>query len=178
MVCMVRKRLLTATIVLSILTIAMLMWNVSLATSIPYPDWSSSSTDFDITEVNPNPIIHYKATEISRPITYWTLTEPIDPYILHTISTWDTWIPCRENETIFLQQVEEHGGVWKIKYQECYYEIEALWSVAPHPTPDRYADGYFTVLHLIPHTTEHTVSSVLLAGLWVAFGIVAWKKKL
>lgn len=163
------------TVILVVFTVVLLRWNVSLANSVPYPSPSLPPTDFDITEVNPNPIIDYKATEISQPTTYWTLTEPEDPYILLAISNPDTWIPCRENETTFLQQVEEHGGVWKIKYQENYYEIEALGSCAPHPTPTRYADGYLTVLHHIPHTTEHAASSILLAGLWAGM-LIVWKK--
>jgi len=163
------------TVILTVFTVLLLTWNVSLATSVPYPA-PSLTPDFDINEVNPNPIIHYRATEISQPITYWTLTEPEDPYILHAISNLGVWIPCRENETTFLQQVEEHDGIWKIKSQESYYEIEALWSVAPHPTPARYADGYFKPLHLIPHTTEHATSSILLAGLW-GCTLIVWKRQ-
>jgi len=171
----VRKRLLTATIALGILTVVMLMWNVSLATSVPYPSPSLPPTNFDINEINPNPVIHYKATEISQPTTYWTLTELIDPYILQAISA-RIWTPCRENETIFLQQVEEHNGEWKIKYQENYYEIEALWTPSPCPEPHVNVDADFTVLHLIPHTTEHATSSILLAGLWGGI-LIVWKKK-
>lgn len=173
---MVRKRLLTATVVLSILTVALVMWNVSLATSVPYPSPSLPMPDFDINEINPNPVIDYRATEISQPLTYWTLTEPIDPYILHAISNVGHWIACRENETIFLQQVEENNGEWKIEHQENYYEIEALWSPSPCPEPDVDVLAGFTVLHHIPHTTEHVASSVLLAGLWGGV-LIVWKKK-
>jgi len=170
------RRFAFLTVILAVLTVLLLTWNVVLATSVPYISWSSPPPDFDIAEVNPNPIISYKATEISQPTTYWTLTEPIDPYILYAISSLDTWIPCRENETVFLQQVEEHNGVWKIEYQESYYEIEALALAAPHPTPTRYADGFFEPLHLIPHTTEHAASGVFLAGLWGGV-LIVWKKQ-
>lgn len=167
-------RLLTA--ILVVLTVVLLLWNVSLATSIPYPSPSLPPTNFNINEVNPTPVIHYKATEISQPITYWTLTEPEDPYILHAISNFGTWIPCRENETTFLQQVEEHDSVWKIKYQESYYEIEALWSLSPRPKPNIYILPDYKTLHHIAHTTEHATSSILLAGLWGGV-LIVWKKQ-
>jgi len=170
-----KTHLLTA--ILAVFTVLLLTWNVSLATSVPNPSpfLSVSPPDFDINEVNPVPIVWYKPTEIARPLTYWTLTEPIDPYIPFAISV-GNWIPCRENETTFLQQVEEHNGEWKIEYQGSYYEIEALGAVAPHPTPTRYADGYFTIIHLIGYTTEHAISSILLAGLWAGM-LIVWKKK-
>lgn len=161
-----------------VLTVLILRWNVSLATSVPYPDWSSTDfdiSDFDISEVNPEDIIEYKATEISQPSTYWTLTEPIDRYILQTISNLK-WIPCRENETIFLQQVEEHNGEWKIEYQGSYYEIEALITEAPHPTWAKFIDCSPRPLHLIPRTTEHIASGIGLAGLWSGI-LIVWKKK-
>ena len=166
------------TVILAVFTAMLLRWNVSLAASMPAPyPRLSSPTDFDINEVNPNPVVDYKAAEISRPLTYWTLTEPIDPYILQAISNVGIWIPCRENETFFLQQVEEHNGEWKIKYQENYYEIEALWSLSSHPTPDGWVCFVkFKPLHLIPHTTEHAASGVLLAGLWGCV-LIVWKRQ-
>lgn len=168
-----RAYLLTA--ILAVLTVLLLTWNVSLATSVPNPSPSLLPPDFDLNEVNPIPIVWYKPTEISQPLTYWTLTEPIDPYILYAISE-DTWIPCRENETIFLQQVEEHNGEWKIKYQENYYEIEALLTGSPHPKPNIHVLSGFTPLHVIPHTTEHATSSILLAGLWGGV-LIVWKRQ-
>lgn len=170
------RKLQVLAVVSVVLTVLLLHWNVSLATSVPYPFPSLPMPDFDINEVNPNPIIDYKATEISWSITYWTLTEPIDPYILYAISNVGLWVPCRENETIFLQQVEEHNGEWKIKYQESYYEIEALASESPRPIENRSVFSGYAVLHRISHTTEHAASSILLAGLWGGI-LIVWKKK-
>jgi len=173
---MVKKKI-ALMMILAIFTLTVTIWNVSLATSVPDPTPSLPTTNFDIGEVNPTPVIDYKATEISHPLTYWTLTEPIDPYILHALYNLDTWIPCRENETIFLQQVEEHGGVWKIEYQECYYEIEALWSVSPHPKPNIHVFPKIKPLHLIPHTTEHVSSVIGLGSLWGLGTILYLRKK-
>lgn len=169
------RRIHLLAVILVVFTVLLLTWNVSLAISVPSPSPSLSMPDCDLNEVNPTPVVYYKATEISQPLMYWTLTEPEDPYILHAISNLGTWIPCRENETFFLQQVEEHGG-WKIKYQESYYEIEALWSISPHPKPNRWALPIYKTLHLIPHTTENAVSGVLLAGLWSCI-LIVWKRQ-
>ena len=170
------RRFAFLTVILAVLTTVLLYWNVSMAASIPNPSPSLPPTNFDINEVNPTPVVDYKATEISQPTTYWMLTEPIDPYILQAISNVGIWIPCRENETFFLQQVEEHNGEWKIKYQESYYEIEALWSVSPHPTPNKNVLPKYKTLHLISHSTEHIASTILLAGLWSGM-LIVWKKK-
>jgi hypothetical protein len=168
-----KTHLLTA--ILAVFTVLLLTWNVSLATSAPNPSLSVLPPDFDLNEVNPISIVFYKPTEIARPLTYWTLTEPIDPYIPFAISV-GNWIPCRENETTFLQQVEEHNGEWKIEYQGSYYEIEALLSGSPHPEPNIHVLSGYKTLHLIPHTTEHATSSILLAGLWGCV-LIVWKRR-
>ena len=169
------KKLLTATIILSVLTVAVLIWNVSLATAgvNPSPIYDSAP-NFDINEVTTEPVVEYRATAISKPATYWNLTEP-DPYIVLAINNLGTWIPCRENETTFLEQVKEHGDTWKIKYQN-YYEIEALWSVSPHPSSDIYVFPKIKPIHLIGYTTEHVTSVLILGSLWTGFAIT-WKKK-
>ena len=161
------KKLLTATIILSVFTVAVLIWNITLATAgvNPSPIYDSAP-NFDINEVTTEPVVEYRATAVSNPSTYWNLTEP-DSYIVLAINNLGTWIPCRENETTFLQQVEEHNDTWKIKYEQQYYEIEALWSGSPHPTPDVWVLPKYRVIHVIEqHNVEHVASAVILAGLW------------
>jgi hypothetical protein len=174
-VCMVKNKFLTATIILSILTVMVFIWNITLATNPNPSPTLDVSPNFDINEVNPTPVVNYEATAIPKPNTYWNLTAP-DPYILLAISNLGTWIPCRENETTFLEQVKEHNDTWKIRYQENYYEIEALWSVSPHPTPNVWVLPKYKPIHLIEHTTEHVASALILGVLWCPL-IIIWKRR-
>jgi hypothetical protein len=169
---MVRYKLLTAIVILSVFTAIILMWNVALATP-PNPEPAIQSPNFDITEVNPEPVIDYRAVVIGKLDAYWNLTTP-DIYVHLAIVYPGHWISCRENETTFLTQVKQHSNVWKIRYGDNYYEMEALWSASPHPAESIHRLPKIIPLHLIPHTNEHVVSGLALAGLW---GLLIVKRK-
>ncbi len=146
---MVNKKVLA---VLAAITVCVVLWNVALATSYQ----------------EPTPMLSLRAEPISKPTVYWELTE-LDARMLEVMSEPEVWKRFPRNETTFLGQVEEHGDVWKIQYEANYYEIEAIGSY-DIGLPKSYP------IHIIDRI--HASSAVLLAGLWIAVGVVVWKKKL
>jgi hypothetical protein len=148
-VCMVNKKVLA---VLVVITVCVTVWNIALATSYQ----------------EPTPMLELRAEPILKPTVYWNLTNP-DARMLEVMADIGVFKRFPRNETTFLDQMEEHGDVWKIQYEANYYEIEALGS---------YDIGLPKIypIHIIDRI--HASSAVLLAGLWIAVGVVAWKKKL
>ena len=132
-------------------------------------------------------IVAYQANEIGKPLQYWVLTDP-DPAILEAIAksstaeiydpeldiTWEHWTHARANETTFIYQVYEHGGIWEIEYQGHYYRVECLYM------RERPAWAGFPNIHVIynPRHQKETATAIgaILSGGWIALGSV-WIKK-
>jgi len=137
-------------VILSVFTVLLLAWNVALAVS-PAAHTHAS-------------MIEYTVLDISEPAVYWNLTDP-DPHLKEAILN-ATYVRCYENETTFLQQVEEHDNIWKVRYEGHYYEIEVFRSYDTRGLPELYPI----------HVREHGVSGVILVGLWIPL-ITAWKRQ-
>jgi len=130
--------------------------------------------------------IQYQADEISQPFEYWILTDP-DPYILEVIANasippiydpimdiwWESWVYARANETTFIYQVYEHGGVWNVEYEGRYCVIWATYCY------DVCLPKYYEIHQKPPPIDDKqilTAGSTVIALSWIALGVV-WVKK-
>lgn len=163
------NRKISVAVILLLCSVTVIAWNISLATcttTLPPSDGLPKQ-------------IWYTAFTTSEPTAYWDLTDP-EPTILDAINNIEVCQWCWENETVFLEQVIQHGDVWTIRYNGNYYDIGATYNY-DKCLPKIYIihiPDMSPISQFMRHVAEHTISGLGMAGTWIAFGLVVWKKKL